>query len=127
MVLTNVRIVLIDRIIEKGFIRFEDGIIKDIQFDGVACTISTASTSMMSDLLIGKTLEEANKVIECDEFEFDIVKNDVKAYYFEKIRNKTADVKEEMIAIQLKSGKPYALIGEKEKVNILRFLQKGKL
>ena len=32
-----------------------------------------------------------------------------------------------MIAIQLKSGKPYALIGEKEKVNILRFLQKGKL
>ena len=70
---------------------------------------------------------EANKVVKCDEFEFDIVKNDVKAYYFEKIRNKTADAKEEMIAIQLKSGKPYALIGEKEKVNILRFLQKGKL
>ena len=30
MILTNVRIVLIDRIIEKGFIRFEDGIIKEI-------------------------------------------------------------------------------------------------
>ena len=36
---------------------------KDIRFDGVACTISTASTSMMSDLLIGKTVEEAKEII----------------------------------------------------------------
>ena len=38
--------------------------IRDIRFDGVACTISTASTSIMSDLLIGKTLEEAKVVID---------------------------------------------------------------
>ncbi|MBR4421799.1 MAG: SUF system NifU family Fe-S cluster assembly protein [Erysipelotrichaceae bacterium] len=38
--------------------------IKDIRFDGVACTISTASTSIMSDLLIGKTVEEARTIID---------------------------------------------------------------
>ena len=42
----------------------EDNKIKDICFDGVACTISTASTSIMSELLKDKTVEEANKIIE---------------------------------------------------------------
>ena len=42
----------------------EDGVIKDIRFDGVACTISTASTSIMSDLLRGKTVEEASALID---------------------------------------------------------------
>ena len=41
----------------------EDGVIKDIRFDGVACTISTASTSIMSDLLKGKTIEEAKAIV----------------------------------------------------------------
>lgn len=41
----------------------EDNIIKDLRFDGVACTISTASTSMMSDLVIGKSLDEAKKIL----------------------------------------------------------------
>lgn len=42
----------------------KDGKIDDIRFDGVACTISTASTSMMTDLLKGKTIEEAKKIID---------------------------------------------------------------
>ena len=42
----------------------EDGIIKDIRFDGEACTISTASTSIMTDLLRGKTTEEAKAIID---------------------------------------------------------------
>ena len=42
----------------------EDGVIKDIRFDGTACTISTASTSIMSDLLRGKTVEEAKAIID---------------------------------------------------------------
>lgn len=42
----------------------ENNIIKDICFDGVACTISTASTSIMSELLKGKSIEEANVIIE---------------------------------------------------------------
>ena len=41
----------------------EDGVIKDIRFDGEACTISTASTSIMSDLLKGKTIEQAKTII----------------------------------------------------------------
>ena len=39
--------------------KINNGIIEDIRFDGVACTIATASTSMMSELLSGKTIEEA--------------------------------------------------------------------
>lgn len=42
----------------------KDGSIDDIRFDGVACTISTASTSMMTDLLKGKTIPEAKKIID---------------------------------------------------------------
>lgn len=38
-------------------------VIEDIRFDGVACTISTASTSIMSELLQGKTLEEAKSIM----------------------------------------------------------------
>ena len=40
------------------------GVIKDIRFDGVACTICTASTSMMSELLKGKTIDEAKKIMD---------------------------------------------------------------
>ena len=41
------------------YILIENNILTDVAFDGVACTISTASTSMMTDLLKGKTVEEA--------------------------------------------------------------------
>ena len=40
------------------------GIIEDIAFDGVGCTISTASTSIMTDLVKGKSVKQANKIIE---------------------------------------------------------------
>lgn len=42
----------------------EDNKIKDICFDGVACTISTASTSIMTELLKDKSIDEANVIIE---------------------------------------------------------------
>ncbi|HCY06531.1 MAG TPA: SUF system NifU family Fe-S cluster assembly protein [Erysipelotrichaceae bacterium] len=42
----------------------EDGVIKEINFDGIACTISTASTSMMTELLIDKTIEEAKVIMD---------------------------------------------------------------
>lgn len=44
--------------------KIEEGVIKDICFDGVACTISTASTSIMTDLLVNKTLDEAKSIID---------------------------------------------------------------
>lgn len=45
------------------WILIEDDIIKDIKFDGEACAISTASTSIMTKELVGKTIEEAKKYI----------------------------------------------------------------
>ena len=45
-------------------VKIEDGVIKDICFDGVACTISTASTSIMSELLKDKSVEEAKEIID---------------------------------------------------------------
>lgn len=41
----------------------EDNIIKDVRFDGVGCTICFASTSIMSDLIKGKSKEEAKSII----------------------------------------------------------------
>lgn len=41
----------------------ENGIIKDVKFDGVGCTISTASTSIMTDLLKGKTIEKGKEIL----------------------------------------------------------------
>ena len=44
--------------------KVHNNVIEDIRFDGVACTIATASTSIMSELLIGKTIDEANEIIQ---------------------------------------------------------------
>ena len=41
----------------------EDNVIKDVRFDGVGCTICFASTSIMSDLIKGKTTDEAKSII----------------------------------------------------------------
>ncbi len=46
------------------WVKIEDGNIKDIKFDGEACAISTASTSIMTKELVGKTIDEARKFIE---------------------------------------------------------------
>ena len=54
----------------------EDNVIKDIRFDGEACAICTASTSIMSELLIGKTIDEANKIIEKD-YDPEIIEEDI--------------------------------------------------
>ena len=43
--------------------KVEDGIIKDIRFDGEACAISTSASSIMIRSLIGKKKEEALKII----------------------------------------------------------------
>ena len=44
--------------------KITDGIIEDVRFDGRACTISTASTSMMTELVKGKTVAEAKKIMD---------------------------------------------------------------
>ena len=40
-----------------------DNIIKDFRFDGVGCTISTASTSVLSELVIDNDIEHAYNII----------------------------------------------------------------
>ncbi|MDT7549662.1 MAG: nitrogen fixation protein NifU [Actinomycetota bacterium] len=36
-----------------------EGVIEDVSYDGVGCSISQASTSVMTDLVIGKPIDEA--------------------------------------------------------------------
>lgn len=44
------------------YLLVEDGVIRDIRFEGSGCAISKASASMMTTLLKGKTVEEAEKL-----------------------------------------------------------------
>lgn len=44
-------------------VKFDGDIIKDVRYDGEACAICTSSTSIMSELVIGKTKEEAMEII----------------------------------------------------------------
>ncbi len=43
--------------------KLENGVITDVCFDGVGCTVSTASTSILTTLTKGKTVEEAKAII----------------------------------------------------------------
>lgn len=46
------------------YVDIKDGIIRDIRFNGEACAISTASTSIMLKNLINKSVVDAKKYIE---------------------------------------------------------------
>lgn len=46
------------------YIKMKDDVIEDISFDGEACVISISSTSIMSNLLKGKTIDEAIDIIQ---------------------------------------------------------------
>lgn len=46
------------------FLDVEDGIVKDISFQGSGCAISKASASLMSSMVKGKSVEEAEKLFE---------------------------------------------------------------
>ena len=44
--------------------KIEDGIIKDIRFDGEACAISTSCASIMIKSFIGKSVDEVKNILE---------------------------------------------------------------
>lgn len=44
-------------------IKIEDNIIKDARFDGEACAISTSASSIMMDMIIGKSINEVLDII----------------------------------------------------------------
>ncbi len=70
-------------------VKLEEKKIADIRFDGEACAICTSATSIMIEILIGKTLKEAEYILQnyknmIDEKEYDenilgnaIVYNDI--------------------------------------------------
>lgn len=41
-------------------LRISNGVIEDVGFDGAGCAISTASASMMTEVIKGKTVEQAH-------------------------------------------------------------------
>ncbi len=43
--------------------KIEEGIVKDIRFDGEACAISTSATSIMIRSLMGKNVEEVKNIL----------------------------------------------------------------
>jgi len=45
-------------------VKLNGDLIEDVRYDGEACAICTSSTSIMTELLIGKTKAEAEKIIE---------------------------------------------------------------
>lgn len=45
------------------YVKLNDDIIEDIKFEGEACVIAISSTSILSDLLIGKKISEVNDIL----------------------------------------------------------------
>lgn len=45
-------------------LRIEDGVIRDVAFRGSGCSISQSSASMMTEAVLGKTLEEVRALFE---------------------------------------------------------------
>lgn len=46
------------------FLKLENDVVKDVAFEGTGCAISTASASLMTETLKGKTLTEARALFE---------------------------------------------------------------
>jgi len=46
----------------KVYLRIQDGLIEEISFQGAGCAICTASTSLMTESVKGKTVEEATRL-----------------------------------------------------------------
>ena len=48
----------------KVLLRFVDGRVEDVRFEGVGCAISTASASLMTEAVRGKTREEVEALFD---------------------------------------------------------------
>ena len=46
------------------YVKLSGDVIEDIKYEGEACVIAISSTSILSDMLIGKTIDEAKSIIE---------------------------------------------------------------
>ena len=99
------------------FIKVENDVIVDAYFDGEACAISTASTSIMVKRIIGMTLKEATNYI-----------NNFNNMVNEKEYNKD-DMKEELAFDEIykqESRKTCATLPTAGLIKIINSLEKGK-
>ena len=81
-------------------VKVEDGIIADAGYSGVGCAISQASTSLMIDLIKGKSVDEASELADIflamikkditDEEELEVLEDSI---IFQNISNMPARVK----------------------------------
>jgi len=46
----------------KVFLKVEEGVVRDVSFEGTGCAISTASASMMTEAVKGKPVAEVEKL-----------------------------------------------------------------
>lgn len=46
------------------YVKLDNDVIKDIKFSGEACVIAISSTSILSSMLIGKTIVEAKNILD---------------------------------------------------------------
>ena len=99
------------------FIKVENDIIVDAYFDGEACAISTASTSIMVKRIIGMTLKEATKYV-----------NNFNNMVNEKEYNKE-EMKEERAFDEIykqESRKTCATLPTAGLIKIIKLLEEGK-
>ena len=99
------------------FIKVENDIIVDAYFDGEACAISTASTSIMVKRIIGMTLKEATKYV-----------NNFNNMVNEKEYNKE-EMKEELAFDEIykqESRKTCATLPTAGLIKIIKSLEEGK-
>lgn len=47
----------------KLYVKVKDGVVEDVSFQGTGCAISTASNSLMTSAVKGKTVEEVRKMV----------------------------------------------------------------
>jgi nitrogen fixation NifU-like protein len=46
------------------YVQIDDGVIRDVSFEGLGCAIATASASLMTENVKGKTVAEADALVE---------------------------------------------------------------
>ena len=45
------------------YVKLKDNLVEDIKFEGEACVIAISSTSILSEMLKGKTIDEAKNIL----------------------------------------------------------------
>ena len=88
------------------YIKIEDDKIIDACFEGVACTISTSSTDILCDLIIGKSLKDALYIVE--QYKNVYVILTLRDYVFESFKEQARDIAFAAIVLQTLDNKQIA-------------------